>query len=341
MIYSIARHLFGYRRLILTYLLVFISISIFGQNRLDKANKSAFKVLLISDLNDSYGTIGYSAEVKDVVSRIQEIKPDLILCAGDMVAGQKASLSLEHLRQMWQSFNQTVLNSIQDLHIPFGFTMGNHDASPNYLLDRQASSEFWLNQKDHLNLSYVDTLHYPFYFSFIQNHVFFISWDASSSQITDELKIWMKKQLSSKAAKRSKGRIVLGHLPLYAIVDAKNKAGEVVDNADEMLQMFQKFNVDMYISGHQHAYFPAYKEKVLLLNSGCLGGGPRKLIGDSQEPKKAYSLITIPRGGKVKDADIQGFQPIIHQPIQISQMPDSIIGFNGVIRRIDDSRIMR
>lgn len=54
----------------------------------EKINKN-LKILVLSDLNDGYGSTTYSQEVLDVVDRIAELKPDLILCGGDMVAGQK------------------------------------------------------------------------------------------------------------------------------------------------------------------------------------------------------------------------------------------------------------
>ena len=61
-------------------------------------------ILLISDLNGSYGSERYSEEVHDVVAKIDVIQPDMILCAGDMVAGQLQSLTLEQLRAMWAAF---------------------------------------------------------------------------------------------------------------------------------------------------------------------------------------------------------------------------------------------
>ena len=49
-----------------------------------------------------------------------------------MVAGQKASLSQQSLDSMWNSFDEQILTPIKAIKIPFGFTVGNHDASPNF-----------------------------------------------------------------------------------------------------------------------------------------------------------------------------------------------------------------
>src|SRR5690606_34622580 len=111
------------------------------------------------------GSVTYSKEVAAVIRRIADIKPDIILCGGDMVAGQKASLTEERLAEMWQAFDQNILKPIDSLNIPFGFTMGNHDASPNFLKDRAAAKQFWKRHLPISNLTFVDQTHYPFYYS--------------------------------------------------------------------------------------------------------------------------------------------------------------------------------
>jgi len=64
-----------------------LSMGAHGQTLLKESKNEKLKILLISDLNDSYGSVSYSKEVHEVVKRAKEINPDLILCGGDMVAG--------------------------------------------------------------------------------------------------------------------------------------------------------------------------------------------------------------------------------------------------------------
>ena len=301
------------------------------QHKKMESKNENLKILLISDLNDSYGSVGYSKEVHDVVKRVKDIQPDIILCGGDMVAGQKASLTASRLDSMWLAFDQSVLTPINQLGIPFGFTMGNHDASPGYLLDRAAASSFWKMNRHKANLTYVDDTHFPYYFSYIKNNVFFISWDASSSVISAEVKSWMKEQLATSTATKSRARIVLGHLPLYAIVAAKNKKGEVLNDADETLDFLKQNNVDMYISGHQHAYYPATKEQITLLHAGCLGGGPREILGHPFKASKAYAVLELPRQKAIGNIKITGFEPASHRHIILESLPDSVEGFNGKV----------
>ena len=289
------------------------------------------KICVISDLNASYGSITYPAEVSKVIQLLKTIDPDLILCSGDMVAGQKASLTEQNIRDMCASFKTTVLNPISRLSIPFGFTVGNHDASPSFTKDRTISKIFWKENVNATNLTFVDSTHYPFYYSYIKNNVFIMSWDAASAEIKPEVYVWMKAQMESNTAKKARLKILIGHLPLYAIVDSKNKPGEVNSDPAAALEFFKTYGLDLYISGHQHAYYPAKNGGIRFLNMGAIGDGPRKLIGSTAEAAKSYTIIDIP----VKNArnfSYHTFTPD-NVKIELSSLPDSVTGFNGISRK--------
>lgn len=299
----------------------------------ERRNKR-LKICVISDLNSSYGATTYAPEVTSVIKDLSVIKPDIILCAGDMVAGQKASLSEEKITEMWSAFKETVLNPVKKLRIPFGFTVGNHDASRSYATDREIAKKFWLDNVTSTGLTFVDSTHFPFYYSYMKNNVFFISWDAAGANIKEEVFHWMKQQLAGKAAKKTRMQILVGHLPLYPIVESKNKPGEVIASADSSLAFFKEHGIDLYISGHQHAYYPATQEGIRLLNAGALGNGPRKLMGHNEPPKKTYTIIEIP-AKRSKNFTHQSFIPVTNNLIPIKSLPDSIKGFNGVVKRED------
>ncbi len=299
-----------------------------------ETKNKALKVLVISDLNASYGSTSYSADVAQVIERIAKLKPDLILCGGDMVAGQKASLTAENIKAMWQSFKGTVLQPIDRLKIPFGFTLGNHDAAPGFAKDRALAKQFWMDEIKSTRLTFVDSTHYPFYFSYLKNNVFMMSWDAAAAKIKPEVHDWMKGQLKMDVAKKARLRILIGHLPLYAIVATKNKPGEVNADADYSLQFFKENGVDLYISGHQHAYFPAQKNGVQLLNLGCIGDGPRPILGHADTAQKAYTLIEVPVKNP-KHFKLQTYKPSSNTEIKLNSLPDSVVGFNGTIKRMD------
>lgn len=297
----------------------------------DEQKDKSLTICVISDLNASYGSTSYPAEVSQVIKGLPDIKPDIILCAGDMVAGQKASLTEQNIHDMWAGFKSVVLDPIKKLEIPFGFTVGNHDASPSFLRDREISKNFWKENVKSTNLNFVDSTNYPFYYSYVKNNVFMISWDAAGAEIKPEVYIWMQKQLKSKVANRARLRILIGHLPLYALVDSKNKPGEVNSDPEAALDFFKSYGIDLYISGHQHAYYPAEKDGVRFLNMGTIGDGPRKLIGNDAAPQKAYTIIEIPVVN-AKDFRYRTFTPD-NKLISTQSLPDSVVGFNGVSKK--------
>ncbi|WP_411273139.1 metallophosphoesterase family protein [Daejeonella sp.] len=298
--------------------------------RKEQKNKS-LKICVISDLNASYGSTAYPEEVGQVIRQLPAIDPDIILCSGDMVAGQKASLTDQNILEMWAGFKSVVLNPINKLQIPFGFTVGNHDASPSFSRDRKFSKDFWEENVNSTNLTFVDSANYPFYYSYIKNNVFIISWDAAGAEIKPEIYHWMKAQLKGRIARKARLRILIGHLPLYAIVDSKNKPGEVNSDPEAALKFFKTYGLDLYISGHQHAYYPAEKDGVRFLNMGAIGDAPRTLIGYNAEAQKSYTIIEIPVKNPT-DFNYKTYTPGI-QLINASSLPDSVIGFNGISRK--------
>ena len=59
-------------------------------------NATVTCVVVVSDLNESYGSTRYSPEVDDAVRQTIELAPVLVISTGDMVAGQRLSPTLDH-----------------------------------------------------------------------------------------------------------------------------------------------------------------------------------------------------------------------------------------------------
>ncbi len=302
------------------------------QQKLNAGTVKEVTIAVMSDLNASYGDTVYPPEVVGALNKIIDKRPDIILCAGDMVAGQSRKLNDTILQAMWLAFYRNVLQPVCNNQIPFAFTLGNHDASPGFVNDRKIAGRFWQIHRPQLNLQFADSIYYPFYYSFIQQNIFFISWDASSAKLASEIYPWLYKQLQSDAASKADYRILLGHLPLYPIVAAKNKPGEVIAHSDSVLHIIKQLGIDMYISGHQHAYYPAIKNKLQLLNSGCLGNGPRTILQHTDTAFKTYTFIKFPED-KRRGIVLETYNAATHQKIEHNHLPDSVTGFNGTIYR--------
>jgi hypothetical protein len=248
---------------------------------------------LISDLNSSYGSTTYIPQVSQGLRQLLALQPQLLVCAGDMVAGQKRGLSAGQLDAMWESFARTVLAPVRQAGVPFLPAVGNHDGSPGFTADREAARRFWTPRRQALGLRFVDPADFPFHYSALQNEVFWLVWDASSSRVPAEQLNWARRQLASPAARQARLRLVVGHLPLAGISQGRDRPGEVLDQASAIQELLESGSVQAYISGHQHAWFPARRGQLDLIQLGALGSGPRRLLQGSIPPQQSYATLDV------------------------------------------------
>lgn len=301
------------------------------------------RLLVISDLNSAYGSTEYEREVHQAVNLIPFWSPDLILCGGDMIAGQQTSLSDGQVRAMWNAFDRHIAKPIKDLNIPFGFTIGNHDGSGSFSArenrffhqrDRNLASEYWQNPNHNPRLNFLDRTHFPFYYTFLEKDIFFLVWDASFRNISSEQLAWAQAALNSPDAKQAKMRIAIGHLPLYGIAVGRDRDGEVLDEAEFLQNFLESNNVHTYISGHHHAYYPAHKNNLQMLHAGVLGAGARRLIAGNYQPSKNLTVVDInfddPNLTTYTTYDMNNLQVVNQQ-----KLPRLLMAHNGMILRRD------
>ena len=110
------------------------------------AGFAGIRVAVISDLNDSYGSVSYSPAVHSAVDALLALEPDLVLSTGDMVAGQMAGLDYEG---MWAGFHAAVTDELDAADLPLAVTPGNHDASgyAGFEKEREIFVRTWRERK--------------------------------------------------------------------------------------------------------------------------------------------------------------------------------------------------
>jgi hypothetical protein len=299
------------------------------------------RIVVISDLNSQYGSTSYEPEVARAIALIPDWQPDLVVGGGDMVAGQNPSLTREQILAMWAAFDKQVGAPLRKAGLAFGFTIGNHDASaalavsgkslfPN---ERELAAAHWNNPKHDPGLQFVDRAKFPFYYSFQKNDIFYLVWDASTAKISPEQLTWAEKSLASRTAQRAKMRIAIGHLPLYAVAVGRDEPGEILDNADQLRSLLERYHVHTYISGHHHAYFPGHRGQLELLHTGALGSGPRPLLNSNLAPQKTLTVVDINLGSAsttYTTYDMTTLKLVDHR-----KLPRIIVGPNGMVLRRD------
>jgi hypothetical protein len=313
-----------------------------GANGLVNPPRGDVRFVVISDLNSAYGSTDYDPEVDKAVALLPFWQPDMVLCSGDMVAGQDPTLSDDRIRAMWAAFDEHVAAPLRRAKLPYGFTIGNHDASGalgvqgGFLFqnERRLAAAYWNDPAHDPGVQFVDRSEFPFYFTFEFKDIFFLVWDGSSNHIPKEKLAWVEKALASEKAQSAKLRILLGHLPLYAVAVGRNEAAEVMENADELRAMLEKYKVHTYISGHHHSYYPGHRGKMQFLHMGILGSGARPLIDNRVRPWKSLTVLDVkfdaPELTTYTTYDMQTLKVI-----EMSQLPRYLTGHNGIVLRRD------
>lgn len=296
------------------------------------------RIAVISDLNSGLGAANYEWQVDSIINRIPKIwQPDLVICGGDMVAGMGVSETAQ-LQKMWYGFKEHIIEPLHKEKIPFAFTLGNHDGPRSYPVEHKFAKNFWKENINKTGLHFIDDTNFPNYYSFIAKNNFFVSWEASSSKITEENLEWLEKQFQTPEAKKATHRFVIGHMPLYSVAQERDSKGNVLENAKELQHLLEKFKVKTYISGHQHAYYPGKRGELEFLNTGAAGSGPRSWLTQSQKPVNTITIMDIFNS---KDSivystyDIKKDKAAEMSLFEEKTLPSAMIGVNGYMLRRD------
>ncbi len=292
----------------------------------------AARVVVISDLNGRYGSTHYRQSVTDAVLRIGELNAALVISTGDMVGAQRPQplLNRHQLDAMWHSFDKAVVQPLAQLKLPLAVTPGNHDASGygRYRLERDVFQDFWRARKPALN--YLDDSHYPLRYAYSLDDVLFISLDATRPGKLDEKQFLWLQQLLEKHAANYSHKIVYGHLPLWPFAQEREMEALFDTRLESLLIAYE---VDLFLSGHHHAYYPGAKDDMRHVSQGCLGASPRRLIGVEQRSPRTITVLDIEPGSEIKVSAYQG--KTFNEPVDLNSLPKRIESHAATLVRED------
>lgn len=248
------------------------------------------KIVVLSDLNGSYGSTTYEASVHQAVAAIvTREKPDVVLISGDMVAGQQAGLDYP---AMWKGFHEAVTDKLVAAGIPVAPSPGNHDASAyaGFQAERAEYERQWKPSRVP-PVTMIDGARFPFRYSFVVGGVFFVSLDATTiSPLSGEQRTWVKEQLEGAGAYPV--RVVFGHVPIHPTTVGRET--EVLGDTD--FEAILKEHGALFVGGHHHGYYPGVANGVRHVVTPCAGAGPRPLIGTSAASARGYVVIDVADG---------------------------------------------
>lgn len=308
------------------------------------AHAEPMRVVVLSDLNSTYGSTEYDPEVAHVVRRtVGEWRPDLVLIAGDMIAGQRPTLDDANVRAMWAAFDSVVAGPLRRAGIPLAVTMGNHDGSghPGHERDRRLAVEYWGGR--HGDLGIHDGGRYPFYYAFTRGDVFFVVLDASTGAVVADTAqmAWLTTALASPEARSAGLRVSMGHVPLYAVAEGRDRPGEVQAHPDSLRSILEGAGVRLHISGHHHAYYPGRVGALDLLHTGALGQGPRALLGSDLPPIRTVTILDLyPARDSLAEQTFRVYGDAL-DALDVATLPRRIDGINGHVILRDTHNVKR
>jgi 3',5'-cyclic AMP phosphodiesterase CpdA len=256
------------------------------------AQGGGLRIAVISDLNGSYGSTDYGADVDSAVAHIVELAPDLVICTGDMVAGQKTGphLTEPEVAAMWTAFHAQVSDPIAAAGVPMLVTPGNHDASayPGFELERRLFDETWTRRAPEVVL--LDGERYPFRYAASFGEVLFLGLDVTvPGPLVAEEMDWIAQILREESA-RHRATIVFGHLPIWPVSEGRER--EVIADPD-FRDLLAANGVAAYLCGHHHAFLDSTKGGLRQIAQPCLGGGPRRLLGAAAPSSRGFTQLSV------------------------------------------------
>lgn len=293
-----------------------------------QAGADAVRIVVISDLNGSYGSTDYSSNVHRAVSAIIALEPDLVVSTGDMVAGQRRPvLPEEDVQAMWRAFHAAVTDPLARAGIPLAVTPGNHDASgyDGFENERRIYAEQWRERRP--AVTFVDGGNYPFFYAFDIGPARFVSLDATMIGRLDATQMQALEHVFHGAGP---ARIVFSHLPLWAFTEGR-ETHIIGDTGLESLM--ETIGVDLHLSGHHHAFYPGHLDRFAVVGQAELGGGSRRLIGAGQTGPKTVTLLDILPDGTIRVSALQG--PDFRTPLDPRTLPERLETPERVIWRVD------
>ena len=292
---------------------------------------AADSIAFIADLNGRYGSTAYDPRIDTAIEAIVGLQPDLVICAGDMVAGQKQPrLDSDRLDSMWRAFNDTVADPLLRAGIPLAVTAGNHDGSafPEFALERERFEAQWGARTPELEM--LPGSEWPRRYAARMGAVLVLAFDGTRpGRLPDDELQFIEGMLRQHGAAAT-ATVVFSHLPMWPLTDGREH--EILDDP-ALLALLHRYGVDVYASGHHHAFFAGIDEAGMVhLGVGALGGNARTFSGKGSRQPFSFALLKL-EAGQIQIASRAA--PEFREAVPDQQLPATVEGPLGVLRRLD------
>jgi acid phosphatase len=188
---------------------------------------------------------------------------NLVILAGDNIYNNG---EIEKINQVFELPYQPLLKN----GVKFHACLGNHDIRTDNGVPQVKYPGFNMQGR---------------YYTFTQNQVQFFALDTNNNADWQNQLIWLEKELSSS---QNPWKIVFGHHPIYS----SGQYGSNKNFIKIFTPLFKKYNVQLYINGHEHNY-----ERTSSINGTtyliCGAGAGNRPVGRSSWTEYSTSNLSF------------------------------------------------
>jgi hypothetical protein len=226
------------------------------------ATSSTFRFAVIGDSGDG------STNQKDVATRLLQVQPDLVVHTGDMVYSE---MNYNLVETRYFNVYKDLLKSVW-----LAPTMGNHDVQYN---NGKSFTDVFVNPP---NATYAPEKELYYSFDYGNAHYLVLDNYFSMTTVGSQQYNWLKNDLASS---NQFWKFVFFHVPAYAS-DSNQRPKDNSAIVQNLVPLFEQYNVDIVFSGHWHDYermYPLKSGRVSSVDAGGVvymvtGGGGAGLI---------------------------------------------------------------
>ena len=287
-------------------------------------------LVLVSDLNGRYGSTSYHQRVDQAAATIVNLQPDLVVSAGDMVAGQAPTgLQDETLEAMWAAFAESFIEPLTSAQIPFAITAGNHDGSayPGFERDRKAFERHW---RDRAPPGLLPGSEWPWRYAMRQGGLLAITFDGTLPGVVPVRERDFVAKMLATHGESAVWTVVWSHLPFWPL--AQNREREIIRDTG-FLDLLHEHGVDAYVSGHHHLYFAGVDEAGMLhVSVAALGGNARRFATGGERQGPGLATLKLHNGQLAVEGRLA---PEFRSAVAPESLPKTIRGSAGTLRRVE------
>jgi 3',5'-cyclic AMP phosphodiesterase CpdA len=248
------------------------SWKLFGQNPENPlletaiaANPTKKDLLLrfVSVADTGTGAKGQYSVAKAMSFYHQKNPYNLVILAGDNIYNNG---EIEKINEVFERPYQPLLQK----GVKFHACLGNHDIRTNNGVNEINYPGFNMQGR---------------YYTFIQDKIQFFALDTNSNADWKNQLVWLEKELS---LSKADWKVVFGHHPIYSSGHYGNNSNFI----KTFTPLFQKYNVQLYINGHEHNY-----ERTRAINGTsyliCGAGAGNRPVGRSEWTEYSTSNLSF------------------------------------------------